>query len=253
MCKRALKKGRRTREEGRKGAGLFKKISAFSARSAVNLTVFRSLSQAGLVVWLLLGAMWLVGCGAHPASTEPAVKVALVAPFEGNERSVGYDAIYSARLAVREINARGGLNGHRVALVALDDSGDPELARQVAESLVRDTAVVAVIGHWLPETTQAAAPIYQQANLPFIQLGQAPFIPFPIDRLPPEFVANYEAVTPFDETAGEYAGPTYDAFALIWAIIGGENTAVVPTRANLAQQLPNHHFNGITGTVYYQP
>ena len=240
MYKRAPKKGRRTREEGRKGAGFFKKISAFSAPSAVYLTV-------------LLGAMLLIGCGGHPASTEPVVKIALVAPFEGNERSVGYDAIYSARLAVREINSRGGLNGYRVALVALDDGGDPELAREVATSLVRDTAVVAVIGHGLPETTEAVVSIYAQANLPFIQLGQPPFAPFPPKQLPPEFITNYEAVTPFDETADAYAGPTYDAFGLIWDVLLRENTAVSPTRANLAQQLPNHLFNGITGVVFYQP
>ncbi|MCP5097251.1 MAG: ABC transporter substrate-binding protein, partial [Chloroflexi bacterium] len=63
----------------------------------------------------------LIGC----ASVAPVVKIGLVGPFEGQHRAVGYDVIYSARLAVREINAAGGIGGHRVALVALDDSGDP--------------------------------------------------------------------------------------------------------------------------------
>ncbi|MCA9980252.1 MAG: ABC transporter substrate-binding protein [Anaerolineales bacterium] len=201
------------------------------------------------VLWLGL-LVWLVGCAAHPASTAPVLKVALVAPFEGNHRAVGYDAIYSARLAVREINEQGGIHGQRVALVALDDGGDPELAVQVAESLVQDTAVVAVIGHWQPETTQAAQAIYQQAGLPFIPLGQAPFGAFPPEQLPPAFVADYEAVTPFEETPGAYAGATYDALGLIWAALSGMPERDTAVRANLGKQLPNTPFNGITGMVY---
>ena len=84
------------------------------------------------------------------------VKVGLVAPFEGRHRAIGYDALYSARLAVRELNAAGGIDGTRVALVALDDSGNPEFAAATADSLIVDPNVVAVVGHWLPETTAAA-------------------------------------------------------------------------------------------------
>ena len=65
-------------------------------------------------------------------SVDPVVKIGLVAPFEGENRAIGYDAIYSARLAVREINAAGGIGGHRVALVALDDSSDTGLAQENA-------------------------------------------------------------------------------------------------------------------------
>ena len=100
----------------------------------------------------------------------PVVKIGLVAPFEGQNRPVGYDAIYSARLAVREINEQGGIGGNYVALVALDDSGDPQLAQETAHSLVLDPAVVAVIGHGLPETSAAAQPIYEEAKTTGIRL-----------------------------------------------------------------------------------
>ena len=88
-----------------------------------------------------LGSVWLLfifllsGC----ASVDPVVKIGLVAPFEGQNRAVGYDVIYSARLAVREINEAGGIGGYRVALVALDDSSDPTLAAQTAHALVEHT------------------------------------------------------------------------------------------------------------------
>ncbi len=154
----------------------------------------------------------LVDC----SSVDPVIKIGLVAPFEGAQRAVGYDVIYSARLAVREINQAGGIGGYRVALVALDDSGDPELARQTAVALAADPAVVAVLGHWLPETTAVTTPLYAQANLPFIPMGAPPFGPTDPATLPADFVARYTAVTPFDEQPGPYAASTYAAFQRLW-------------------------------------
>lgn len=194
---------------------------------------------------LSLFTLLLLGC----ARVEPVVKIGLVGPFEGRERAVGYDAIYSARLAVREINESGGINGQRVALVALDDGGQPDLAAAAARSLALDPDMVLVIGHWLTETTAVSAPIYAAAGLPFIPLGQPPFDPVDADNLPASFRATYAAVTPFDETAGPHAGPTYDAFQLIWQAMAATGQTPV-TRSGLQTALNNLQFEGMTGTVY---
>jgi ABC-type branched-subunit amino acid transport system substrate-binding protein len=119
-------------------------------------------------------------------------------------------------MAVREINAAGGIDGTRIALVALDDGGNPEYAQATANSLLIDPNVVAVVGHWLPETTATAAPIYTQGNLAFLFGGEEPLAATDPALLPPEFIEAYEEVTPFDETPGPYAEPTYDAFQLLF-------------------------------------
>lgn len=157
----------------------------------------------------------LVGC----QSVDPVVKIGLVAPFEGAQRAVGYDVIYSAQLAVREINAAGGIGGYRVALVALDDSGREEFARQTAVSLTLDPAVVAVVGHWHNGHWHEAdvAQIYADAGLAYLPLTAVSTTD--PTTLPPDFVAAYEAVTPFDETPGPYAGPAYAAFQEIWQVL----------------------------------
>jgi ABC-type branched-subunit amino acid transport system substrate-binding protein len=185
------------------------------------------------------------------ASVEPVVKIGLVAPFEGRERPVGYDVIYSARLAVREVNQAGGIGGYRVALVALDDSGDPELARQTAAALVIDPQVVAVIGHWLPETTAVALPIYTAAAVPFIAVGEGLFGPVDPGWLPQSFQQAYAAVTPFDEVAGPYAGPAYDALGLILAAMAeARANGVAISRQSVQAGLQNLTYQGITGQLY---
>ena len=185
--------------------------------------------------------VFLSACG---ASTQPAVKIGLVAPFEGRYRSIGYEAIYAARLAIREINARGGINGHRIELVALDDRGDPDQALTAARQLVLDPRVVAVVGHLRPDSTDAAMKVYCEAGLTVIALesatnacegafvlGVAPRDRWLEDQLifvsnvpdpnglsaAQDFVKNYNAI-PIDGTrAGPIALQSYDVMNLLFA------------------------------------
>jgi hypothetical protein len=74
-----------------------------------------------------------------------------------------------------------------------------------------------VIGHWRPETTAVAGPIYAEAGLPYVSAtGLETTNPM---TLAAEFREAYEAVTPFDETPGEYAGPAYAAFETVLAAL----------------------------------
>jgi len=117
--------------------------------------------------------------------TRPVVKIALVAPFEGRYRDVGYEVIYAARLAVREANASGGIAGYSVELLALDDSGDPDLAVAQARKVAADPLVVGVIGHWLDTTTRAAAPEYDAEGIPLLATTSSPNLPASAFRLWP--------------------------------------------------------------------
>ncbi|MEM7335421.1 MAG: ABC transporter substrate-binding protein [Chloroflexota bacterium] len=181
-------------------------------------------------------------------SVDPVVKIALVAPFEGSHRAVGYDVIYSARLAVRELNEQGGIGGNRVALVAWDDGGNVELARETAVSIINDPAIVAVVGHWQPETTAAVTDLYAEAGLLFIPMdGDTAGAVMP-DELPAAFVQNYEAVTPFDETTDIYAGSAYDAFQFVWLGLETAVEANTPiTRDTLLSSTSGLEYLGISG------
>jgi ABC-type branched-subunit amino acid transport system substrate-binding protein len=127
---------------------------------------------------------------------------------------VGYDAIYAARLALLQANNTVGRGPVRVALVALDDGGDPQLAREAAAGLTADPDVLLVLGHWLPETTTAATGVYTRAGLPLVLLGAPPLEASDPAELPASFREAYAAVSPFDETAGPYARATYDGVQL---------------------------------------
>jgi branched-chain amino acid transport system substrate-binding protein len=197
-------------------------------------------------------SLMLAGCGSiFNQPLNPVVKIGLVAPFEGRHRDTGYDVIYSARLAIREANERSGDGQTKYALVAMDDFGDPESARQIAEAMVIDPDVMAVIGHWLPATTAAAQPVYETEGLPFIAAGEGILGSYDPANLDDDFLRAYEQVTPFDETAGPYAGSAYDGVNLILAAMATiEENGDTISRASMDRAMSDASYEGITGLVH---
>jgi branched-chain amino acid transport system substrate-binding protein len=63
-------------------------------------------------------------------------------------------------LAVEELNAKGGVNGRPVRIRYVDDHRSGTLGAVVADSLLKDPSVLAVIGHVNSPALIAAAPLY---------------------------------------------------------------------------------------------
>ena len=130
---------------------------------ALGLLVFISTSCSGVS----RPGVWRPGVS-RPGAVRPTVKIGLVAPFEGRYRYVGYDAIYAVRLALREVNQRGGVSGYGVTLVAYDDRGEPAMAAEQVRKLAVDPDVLGALGHFRDPTTAAALSAYGQAGLPLV-------------------------------------------------------------------------------------
>lgn len=93
----------------------------------------------------------------------PIQRVALLAPFEGRYREVGYDAYYAAQLAMQDFGRP------TVELLAVDDGGETASAIQRARALASDPLVKIVVALGYAATaaeTQAAL-----AEVPVIIVG----------------------------------------------------------------------------------
>lgn len=78
---------------------------------------------------------------------------------------IGAPMLRAARLATEHINAAGGINGRPLALIEVDDQGDPDSAIAAAATL-RASRAVAVVGHLWSGTTLAAGPVYGSGGDP---------------------------------------------------------------------------------------
>src|SRR5215213_5189967 len=99
-------------------------------------------------------ALALAACGG--GGREP-VTFALTGPVQ---QAYGVSTQRGAELAVKEINAAGGIRGRPLRLVVKDDEADKGKAITIAAELLRDPAVVAVAGPVNSGTTIAAGPLY---------------------------------------------------------------------------------------------
>lgn len=123
---------------------------------------------AMLVLFCLLATL-LSACGTTPTKGEVIVYVAV--PLSGWQANGGQTVVGGARLAADEINRQGGLLGHRVVIVPIDDEADSDVAvtvaNQVAEALRGgEQRVLGVIGHYNSGQTAAALQVY--GGLPLI-------------------------------------------------------------------------------------
>lgn len=104
----------------------------------------------------------LSGATAYAAD---AIKVGVAGPFTGANAAFGEQFWKGAEAAAKDINDAGGINGSMVELVKADDACEPKQAVAVANRLVDNDKVVAVVGHFCSSSTIPASEIYAEANI----------------------------------------------------------------------------------------
>jgi ABC-type branched-subunit amino acid transport system substrate-binding protein len=87
-------------------------------------------------------------------------------PLSGPRKARGEMLVRSLQIKADEINADGGVDGHKIELLVRDDAGEADTARKVAAQMAADSRVLAVVGHYDTEPAAAAAPVYAESRLP---------------------------------------------------------------------------------------
>jgi branched-chain amino acid transport system substrate-binding protein len=111
---------------------------------------------------LLTAAAW----AAVPAAAVAAdIKIGVAEALSGAASQYGVPIRRGFELAVDEINAAGGINGNKLALVVEDEQGKKEQAIDVFKKLIHQDKVLMVFGPTLSNSAQAADPIAQASKV----------------------------------------------------------------------------------------
>ncbi len=108
---------------------------------------------------------------AVPALAEIRIGASLSAT--GPAAFLGDPELRTLEMLVADLNAKGGIDGEKIKLVAYDDGGDPNKARTFATRLIEDDEVVAIIGGTTTGTTMSILAVAEEAKIPFISLAGA--------------------------------------------------------------------------------
>lgn len=128
--------------------------------------LFKTIAAAVCTASLLM-----TGCGGDKASDSSAVKIGAICELTGANASYGTSMMRGFKLAVKEINAAGGVNGQKLQLVEADTKSEPAEAANAMSKLISQDKVPMVTGMFTSSSAIAACNISESSKIPYLAIG----------------------------------------------------------------------------------
>lgn len=187
----------------------------------------------------------LAGCGNTSGGSGDEIVIGGLAPLTGSVAQYGVAVDNAVKMAVDDINAKGGLLGKRIKYISYDEKGDPTEATNAYTRLVDQDKIVALIGDVTSAPCEAVAQQAARDKLPMITpsgtseaittYGENVFRACFIDPYQGEKMANYaveklsaKTAAVFYQTGNDYSEGLMNAFVAKAAELGLE---IVDTEA----------------------
>jgi branched-chain amino acid transport system substrate-binding protein len=106
----------------------------------------------------------------------PAVNIGVIQPLSGANAQFGINCRNGIELVADAINAAGGikaLGGAKINLVVSDATSNPSLAPTVAQRLITQNELTAVLGAFASSLTLAISEVTARADIPFLTMAFA--------------------------------------------------------------------------------
>ncbi|TPW77400.1 ABC transporter substrate-binding protein [Schumannella soli] len=135
-------------------------------------TMKKHLARASAVSLVALVAVGLAGCATGSGGSGDAgdtVYFGVSSATTGQYAQYGDQFKKAFDLAVKEVNADGGIDGKKVALKYEDSQSDPKQSVTVAQKFVADQDVILAFGDYASSASIPASPIYTAGKL--VQYG----------------------------------------------------------------------------------
>src|SRR5215468_10394755 len=120
------------------------------------------------------------GIGQTTLAQEKITKIGMIAPLSGPWARQGELMKMGGDLAVKHINAQGGiraLGGAKLQLLSFDVGDSAEKAKNAAQRMIaQEPDLVAASGAWLSSFTLAVSEVTERADLPLLTLSYADLI-----------------------------------------------------------------------------
>jgi len=117
-------------------------------------------------------AMCLVACGVFlmgsAAFAATTIKIGGLFAVTGPASFLGEPEKKTLEMLVKDLNARGGVNGIKLEAVIYDTTGDATKAVQLATRLIRDDKVSVIIGPSTTGESMAVIPVVEKEKIPLI-------------------------------------------------------------------------------------
>ena len=135
------------------------------------------LIQTACAFAILAALPAILGCSRGP---EP-LRVGAVLSVTGQAAYLGEPEKNTLLMLREELNAKGGLDGHKVEIVLYDDASDVTKAIQATTRLIEEDHVAVVIGPSTSGCTLAVRQLFAPARIPLVSCASSERIVRPVD------------------------------------------------------------------------
>ena len=115
---------------------------------------------------VLLVALLLSGCGAK--TNENEIRIGINYELSGAVATYGQSSVDGIMMAIDEINAAGGINGKTIVPVKYDNKSEPAEATTLANKLMTQDKVLAILGPATSGSFKAEIPVAEKNKVPVI-------------------------------------------------------------------------------------
>ncbi|MEU5879174.1 ABC transporter substrate-binding protein [Spirillospora sp. NPDC047279] len=169
--------------------------------------VVRALALAGA------GALLLAGCGGGSGGASGTeYNWGINAELSGATSAYGKTLQQGIQAYVDEVNAAGGINGHKIKLTALDNGGEQSRAAANTTQLATARQVNAIFGNVLSANCSAAQPIAVRNKVPLACISVAEPNPY-VFSIGPD---NARAAQPLFDAAKKVTGKSNPKTAFVY-------------------------------------
>lgn len=127
--------------------------------------------KSGIAVFLCL--VFLVaffGCAKSESkgSSSGNIKIGAIYPLTGPVAAIGQNIRKGIDYAVDEINKKGGINGRQIEIIYGDTEGKPQNGMSVAEKLITQDNVCAILGAYQSAVTEVVSQVAEKYQTPML-------------------------------------------------------------------------------------
>ena len=135
--------------------------------------------KLGMVLGVLVAAMLL--CGPVAQAAEP-IRVGAILAVTGPASFLGGPESRTLEMLAEDVNAKGGINGHKVELFIMDSGASPEKAVSFAKQLIEEKKVLAILGPSTSGETMAIKGIAEEGKTILLSCAAAEVIVNPVAK-----------------------------------------------------------------------
>ncbi len=121
-----------------------------------------------IILAACLAILALAGCSQGSGNSANEIKIGINYELSGNVATYGQSSVDGIMMAIDEINAAGGVNGKKLVAVKYDNKSEPAEATTLANKLISQDKVVAILGPATSGSFKSEIPVADKNKIPVI-------------------------------------------------------------------------------------